>query len=96
MADAFEPPAVWDAANSGCDIDCNATPPVLCVAVTRKVFSVYLADMMIQLSMKTFQYHRAIGMTILEDMGMKDLVAVLRVGACIMWVTVRRFYSIPW
>lgn len=34
---------------------------MLCVAVTSKIFSVHLADMTVQLSMKTFQYRRAIG-----------------------------------
>ena len=94
VAAAFRPPGAYDDDIGAYVVSCNARPPLFGVSISKKIFFVNAADMIIQRSqtdcISGIQPDHG-GLTILGDVWMKNVLAVFDVGASRMRFAAREY-----
>ena len=99
VALAFDPPGVFDDDTNSWHVDCDATPPVFGVSVSKKIFFVNPLDLIIQSGPDTcisgVQSNNG-GLTILGDVWMKNVISVFDIGAAMCRFAAREFYSMDY
>ncbi|KAF2159236.1 hypothetical protein M409DRAFT_71135 [Zasmidium cellare ATCC 36951] len=95
LADAFDPPATWDASTYAYFVDCDATAPVFGVSIEEKIFFVNAEDIIIQINDNlcvTGIQPNLGGLNILGGTFMKNVLTVFDIGAEQLRFAARQFY----
>lgn len=97
VAQAFQPPASYDADNDAYFVSCDANPPLFGVSIRKKIFFVNGLDMIVPAAegrcLSGVQPNNG-GLTILGDVWMKNVLAVFDIGAEQMRFASRQYYGL--
>jgi hypothetical protein len=99
VAQAFDPPGIYNRTQKLYTVPCGATPPVFGASIGGKVFNVNPDDMSLQIDedtcMSGVQGNHG-GLWILGDVWMKAVLCVFDIGASRMGFAGRQYYDLTW